>query len=108
MDHVEPTAGGSAKPASELVYRPATGPRLPPDFVPLRLMLQPGRATMEVLQADVLVGRHSCADLRLPLPDVSRRHCRLVFSAGRWQVIDLNSLNGVYINDQRITQAILA
>jgi pSer/pThr/pTyr-binding forkhead associated (FHA) protein len=79
---------------------------LPPDFVPLRLVLQPsGAPLIEVNRPDMLVGRHTEADIRLPLPDVSRRHCRLVFTEGCWQVIDLNSLNGVQVNGEQVLQA---
>jgi pSer/pThr/pTyr-binding forkhead associated (FHA) protein len=83
---------------------PSTLP-VPADFVPLRLILQPGGATIELTQPDMLLGRHSRADVRLPLPDVSRRHCRFLFTQGTWQVLDLNSLNGVFLNDQPIRQA---
>jgi pSer/pThr/pTyr-binding forkhead associated (FHA) protein len=41
------------------------------------------------------------------LPDVSRRHCRFVFSDGRWQVFDLNSLNGIHINGEQVSHAVL-
>jgi pSer/pThr/pTyr-binding forkhead associated (FHA) protein len=58
-------------------------------------------------QASVLIGRHSTADVRLPLPEVSRRHCRLIFADGRWQLFDLNSLNGVFLNGEKVQQAIL-
>jgi pSer/pThr/pTyr-binding forkhead associated (FHA) protein len=51
------------------------------------------------------LGRHSDADVRLPLPDVSRRHCRFVFTEAGWQVVDLNSLNGVYVNGERVHRA---
>ncbi len=78
---------------------------LPPDFVPLRLVLQPGGTLIEVVRPDVLVGRHSEADVRLPLPDVSRRHCRLQWVEGCWQVFDQNSLNGVYVNEEAVLQA---
>jgi pSer/pThr/pTyr-binding forkhead associated (FHA) protein len=60
---------------------------------------------IEVSRPDVVVGRHTEADIRLPLPDVSRRHCRLMFVEGCWQVIDLHSLNGVYLNDEQVLQA---
>jgi pSer/pThr/pTyr-binding forkhead associated (FHA) protein len=63
---------------------------------------------VEFNRPEMLVGRHSVADLRLRLPDVSRRHCRFVFAAGRWQVFDLNSLNGVFVNGQRVHEATLA
>ena len=80
---------------------------LPEDFVPLRLILQPTGAAVELTQPDILLGRHSQADVRLPLPDVSRRHCRFLFGEGVWQIIDLNSLNGVFLNGEPVRQATL-
>jgi pSer/pThr/pTyr-binding forkhead associated (FHA) protein len=82
-------------------------PAVPPDFVPLRLVLDPGGAMLELTRVDVLIGRHSDADVRLPLPDVSRRHCRFLWLDGRWQVLDLHSLNGVFVNDEPVQQATL-
>src|SRR5207247_535425 len=79
---------------------PAAGPRLldaaaetPAGFVPLRLVLQPGGLCVEVNRPDMLVGRHSTADVRLSLPDISRRHCRFIFADGTWRVVDLSSFN---------------
>jgi len=80
---------------------------LPTDFIPLRLVLQPSGMVVEITQPNTLVGRHSSADVRLPLPDVSRRHCRFVWNEGQWQVFDLNSLNGVFVNDLPVEQAAL-
>src|SRR6185437_13972961 len=73
--------------------------------VPLRLTLEPSGLIVEVTQANTLVGRHHEANLRLPLPDVSRQHCRLLFENNAWRVRDLKSLNGVYINDVRVQEA---
>ena len=78
-----------------------------PAFVPLRLVLYPNGVTMSLDRADMVVGRHSHADLRLHLPDVSRRHCRFVFAEGEWQVLDLGSTNGVFVNDTRVDRAVL-
>lgn len=75
------------------------------EFVPLRLVLQPAGAVIDVTRPDMLVGRHTESDIRLPLPDVSRRHCLLQFLDGGWQVIDLNSLNGVQVNGEQVLQA---
>jgi pSer/pThr/pTyr-binding forkhead associated (FHA) protein len=80
---------------------------LPRDFVSLRLVLQPGGLCMELNKPDMLVGRHSSVDVRLSLADVSRRHCRLQFADGAWRVLDLNSLNGVYVNGERLQEATL-
>jgi predicted component of type VI protein secretion system len=102
-EHVPTEAAGLGSPLPPLRLRSTQPP--PPAFVPLRLTLQPGGASVLADKPDVLVGRHSDADVRLPLPDVSRRHCRLLFSEGRWQVIDLNSLNGVHLNGEQVLQA---
>jgi len=78
---------------------------LPPGLQPLRLILQPSRTAIELNRPEMLVGRHSSCDVRLPLPDVSRHHCRFVYVEGCWQVVDLNSLNGVFVNEEAVLQA---
>src|SRR5439155_23662786 len=80
---------------------------LPANFNPLRLVLQLSGAIIAVNRPDMLVGRHTECDIRLPLPDVSRRHCRLQFSEAGWQVVDLNSLNGIQVNGEPVLQAVL-
>jgi pSer/pThr/pTyr-binding forkhead associated (FHA) protein len=77
------------------------------EIPPLRLVLHPSGAVIECAQPSVLLGRHSTADVRLPQPEVSRRHCRLVYSKGEWQLFDLNSLNGVFVNGLKVQQAVL-
>jgi predicted component of type VI protein secretion system len=105
MDQAMQPAGEMGCVLPELANN-APGERdVPADFIPLRLVVKPGGMAMELNRPDMLVGRHSEADVRLALPDVSRRHCRLVFSNGGWQVVDLNSLNGVFVNGERIIQA---
>jgi pSer/pThr/pTyr-binding forkhead associated (FHA) protein len=95
---------GERRP-DHLSYWAPLAEELPPGFFGLRLLLQPAGTPLELTRPEVLVGRHSCADVRLPLPDVSRRHCRFVFAGGRWQVFDLQSLNGTYVNDERVEQS---
>src|SRR5215475_6553132 len=74
---------------------------LPPHFVPLRLVMRPGGVAVELTRPDMLLGRHSEADIRLPLPDVSRRHCRIVLHDGQWHIFDLDSLNGIFVNGKQ-------
>ena len=74
-------------------------------FVPLRLSIPADGLSVELNKPDVVLGRHSAADVRVGLPDVSRRHCRFVFADNRWQVFDLNSLNGLFVNGERVQQA---
>ena len=83
-------------------------PALPQSrHTPLRLTLLPGGPAVELVKSDVVAGRHTTADIRLPLPDVSRRHCRFVHTGDCWQVIDLESLNGIYVNGVRVVSAVL-
>jgi pSer/pThr/pTyr-binding forkhead associated (FHA) protein len=77
------------------------------DFTPLRLVLQPTGAVLEVSQPEVIVGRHSTAEVRLSLPDVSRRHCRIIHAGEKWEIVDLDSLNGVWVNDRNVERAVL-
>jgi pSer/pThr/pTyr-binding forkhead associated (FHA) protein len=83
------------------------GPHQVSHFVPLLIKVLPEGRVVELTRPAVVVGRHSGADLRLAYPDVSRRHCRLVFDEGLWRVHDLDSLNGVYVNGERMNEAAL-
>ena len=76
-------------------------------FVPLRLMVQGSEVGVDLTLPDLVVGRHTDTDVRLPLADVSRRHCRFVFQHGFWKIIDLNSMNGVFVNGERMQEATL-
>jgi pSer/pThr/pTyr-binding forkhead associated (FHA) protein len=73
----------------------------------LRLILQPNGTAIEVTRPDTVIGRHSQADICLRLPDVSRRHCRLIHQNGEWHLFDLHSLNGTTVNGERVEESVL-
>jgi pSer/pThr/pTyr-binding forkhead associated (FHA) protein len=50
------------------------------------------------------VGRHPDSDLFLDDITVSRRHAEITYSAGRYQIRDVGSLNGTYVNRQRVDE----
>jgi len=89
--------------------RPFSGPHLPmpTGFAPLLLKLEGESLCIELACPDALLGRHSTADFRLAFPDISRRHCRVVFKGGAWHIYDLNSLNGVFVNGKRVNESVL-
>lgn len=76
--------------------------------------LRPGEATLIVrrgpdagtkfaLTSDlVTVGRHPQSDIFLNDITVSRRHAELRRSKGAYSVADLGSLNGTYVNRERV------
>ena len=51
---------------------------------------------------DVVVGRDLRADVRVAHPLISRAHLLLRFDHGRWLAVDNGSLNGLYVNGQRV------
>src|SRR5229473_2849513 len=98
MDDCQQPAKGAELPSPGPQYPRPCDPEPPSAFIPLKLILQPNGPVLELTRPDTLMGRHSEADVRLPLPDVSRRHCRFLFADGAWQIFDLDSLNGVFVN----------
>jgi ABC transport system ATP-binding/permease protein len=51
---------------------------------------------------DVVVGSDLRADLRVAHPLIARAHVLLRFDQGKWIALDNNSLNGVFVDGQRV------
>lgn len=59
-----------------------------------------------VLQRPVLLfGRHPECDIRLELPEISRRHCCVAQAYERLLIRDLGSRNGVRVNGRLVSEA---
>jgi pSer/pThr/pTyr-binding forkhead associated (FHA) protein len=54
------------------------------------------------------VGRSLAADVRFDDPTVSRRHALIVRQADGVRVLDDRSLNGVFVNGERVEWRVLA
>lgn len=65
------------------------------------------KATEVNLKLPTIIGRGRDAPLTLALPLVSRQHCEIFEKNGQLVVRDLGSLNGTFINNERITEAVL-
>jgi hypothetical protein len=66
------------------------------------LIPQGGGDNITMKKTRLLVGRRESCDVVLRFPNVSAHHCELEMEAGYWYVTDLNSRNGVKINDARV------
>ncbi len=55
-----------------------------------------------------VIGRREDCDLRIPVGDVSRKHCRLVRTDDGIRIEDLGSSNGTYVNGQRVQESELS
>ncbi|MDJ0749593.1 MAG: FHA domain-containing protein [Woeseiaceae bacterium] len=69
-----------------------------PELEPLEVELQPGR---------YMIGRGATADIKLSSPAVSRRHALLIDTGESVQFLDLGSVNGVYIDGERVAEGTL-
>jgi hypothetical protein len=66
----------------------------------------PNAGSRFVLEGELTrVGRHPDSDIFLDDITVSRRHAEFVHSGGQYHVRDVGSLNGTYLNRERIEDA---
>jgi hypothetical protein len=66
------------------------------------------RRSFSIMRDMTVIGRREDCDLRIPLSDVSRKHCRLVRDGETLRLEDLGSSNGTYCNGERVQEAVLA
>jgi predicted component of type VI protein secretion system len=62
------------------------------------------RRSFSITRDMTVIGRREDCDLRIPLSDVSRKHCRLILDGDVIKVEDLGSSNGTYRNGERVQQ----
>jgi pSer/pThr/pTyr-binding forkhead associated (FHA) protein len=55
----------------------------------------------------IKIGRSTKNDLVLEYQQVSRHHAEIRYSKGYYEILDLNSTGGTYVNDEKITKQIL-
>ncbi len=61
-----------------------------------------------ILTPPVIVGREPSSDIMINDPSISRRHCQFTLGAeGALLVRDLGSKNGVYVDEKRVSKAIV-
>jgi pSer/pThr/pTyr-binding forkhead associated (FHA) protein len=60
------------------------------------------------LNLPVTIGRGRRATLMLPHPHISREHCEIFEANGQLVVRDLESMNGTFVNNERVRESLLA
>lgn len=81
---------------------------LPPGCALLITQRGPGAGARFLLDADrVLAGRSERSDIFLDDVTVSRKHAAFVREGGEYLVRDSGSLNGTYVNRERVEAAVL-
>ena len=66
------------------------------------------RFPLEGKTQEVVIGRDAACEFRIDEHMVSRKHARLVKKWDTVTIIDLASKNGIYVNDERITEHVLS
>lgn len=70
---------------------------------PLRLLLPKGRGEYLCTKPSVKIGRNADCDICLrEIPTLSRYHAEIFCREGAWYIRDTNSVNGTYLNGQRL------
>ena len=121
-EHHDPTTAriphGVDVPPAEYTFDDEA-PRLSPEDQRTVEALRPGTALLIVLRGpntgarflldadEVSSGRHPSSDIFLDDVTVSRRHALFVRAPEGYVVRDVGSLNGTYVNRQRIDEAVL-
>ncbi|MGA2498322.1 MAG: FHA domain-containing protein [Tepidisphaeraceae bacterium] len=63
------------------------------------------RRSFSLPRTITVVGRREDCDLRIPLAEVSRKHCRIINENDTLRVEDLGSSNGTFVNGERAQEA---
>jgi len=80
--------------------------RLPPGIGMLVVRRGPNAGSTFVLQGDeTTVGRHPDSDIFLDDVTVSRRHAVVTRTPDGYEVADVGSLNGTYVDHERVDRA---
>jgi len=76
----------------------------------LRILFKFGDKVLRTIESDkreLFIGRNPDSDIRIDNLGVSDRHARIFEQDGRYTIEDLDSTNGTFVNEKRITRAVL-
>ena len=62
---------------------------------------------IETESPEITIGRSQSTDIQIDNLVVSKQHARLIKQKDQYIVEDLNSTNGTFLNDEKVTRAIL-
>ena len=65
------------------------------------------RRSFSLPKDTTVIGRREDCDLRIPLAEVSRKHCRFIIEGDTLRLEDMGSSNGTFHNGERIQSAVV-
>jgi len=109
LSAIEGALDGDAVTEPPEAHEPSAGDGLPPGSALLVVKRGPNAGSRFLLDADLTTaGRHPDSDIFLDDVTVSRRHAEFLREGDGFLVRDVGSLNGTYLNRERIEAAGLA
>jgi len=66
------------------------------------------RRSFSIFRDMTVIGRREDCDLRIPLGEVSRKHCRIIKDGDTIRLEDLGSSNGTFHNNERVQEATIS
>jgi pSer/pThr/pTyr-binding forkhead associated (FHA) protein len=102
MDEGGTIVGGRAAVARQMAALAAAGPK-----VKLVITLADGSVVEHQLEKDVTIGRAAENDIVIPDQHVSSRHARLLRSGGMYEIVDLGSTGGTWVDGKQVESALL-
>src|SRR5215216_1508933 len=93
---VAPTATVPIQPHTEAPPQPTLGELH-------TSLIAPDGAEYDLVGRQTYLGRGESNDIRVDHPSISYRHARIIASDGQVMLEDLNSTNGTFLNDERVT-----
>jgi len=72
------------------------------EVVLIRVTKNGEQQTVPLPREHTLIGRLDDCQIRIPIADVSRKHCEVIVKDGSISIKDLGSSNGTYVNQERV------
>jgi pSer/pThr/pTyr-binding forkhead associated (FHA) protein len=62
---------------------------------------------VQLEEGEAIIGRSPSCDIQIEVENVSRRHARIIFRNEEYQIEDMGSTNGVYVNGIKVEKCVL-
>jgi len=73
----------------------------------LKILIKFGDKELQTIESDkpeIIIGRNPGSDIQIDNLGVSDRHARIFSSEGQYQIEDLQSTNGTFVDEKQISQ----
>ena len=76
----------------------------------LKILIKFGDKELQTIESDkseIIIGRNPGCDIQIDNLGVSDRHARIFASKGQYQIEDLQSTNGTFVDEKQISRVVI-